>query len=201
MNSEANSDSEEKYVVLLESARHALTLESERKKNLEARAGVLAGFNGLALVTVLTDTTKVFEIGVHAFNELTFDAVVFTPIVKLPIFTQLAPVISMFCFGVAIIGLTVSMYKFVQVVGSPREYRGVDLKALVDFFIQKSDYGFYMWSVGSYHNTLETNRQLTEEKFKIFGLASKIMITSICFLVGWYIFYHICLAQHIFPSV
>lgn len=174
MQEDRNGD--EKYKVLLEIAKQTLTVEAERKKSLEIRAGVLVGFNGLALITLLNSSTKVLEMGIPAFNELMYDTVMFTPIVKLPIFTEWAPIISVVLFIFSILGLVRSLYKCIRVIGKLRQYKGVDMKKIINLFLQQSDYMFYIQSVAIYVNALEVNRQLTEKKFRDFGAATNSLI-------------------------
>ena len=181
---------EDVHKELLEIAKHVSTIESERKKNLEARAGVLVGFNGLALVTLLNSSVRVLEVGIPAFNELTYDSVMFTPIVKLPLFTKLAPVISMILFLFSCICLTVSLYKFMLVIGQPRQYKSIDMKEIINLGIQHTNSLFYMKSSAIYTNALNFNRKLTENKYKDFSIASKILIISVVSLLIWYLFYH-----------
>ena len=187
-----------KYELLLEMAKYALLVEAERKKNLESRAGVLVGFTGLALITLLNSSTKVLEIGVPAFNELMYDTVMFTPIVKLPIFTQWAPIFSMVFFLLSILGLAYSLYKFIRVIGKLRRYTGVDMKEIIDLCLQQTDSIFYLQSTAFCYNVLETNRKLTDKQFQGFGDASNGLIFSVCCLVVWYIFFHLCLTYRVF---
>ena len=196
MQEDRNGD--EKYKVLLEIAKQTLTVEAERKKSLESRAGVLVGFNGLALITLLNSSTKVLEMGIPAFNELMYDTVMFTPIVKLPIFTEWAPIISVVLFIFSILGLVRSLYKCIRVIGKLRQYKGVDMKKIINLFLQQSDYMFYMQSIAIYVNALEANRQLTEKKFRDFGAATNSLVFSVCCLVMWYIFFHLCLTYRVF---
>jgi len=193
-----NRNRDEKYKVLLEMAEQTLAAEAERKKSLESRTGVLVGFNGLALITLLNSPTKALEIGIPAFNELTYDTVMFTPIVKLPIFTEWAPIISMGVFILSILALVYSLYKFIRVIGKPRQYKGVDMKEVINLCLQRSNDMFYMQSVAIYANALEANRQLTEKKFQDFGSASNSLIFSVFCLLIWYIFFHLCLTYRVF---
>ena len=158
----------------------------------------MVGFNGLALITLLNSSTKVLEMGIPAFNELMYDTVMFTPIVKLPIFTEWAPIISVVLFIFSILGLVRSLYKCIRVIGKLRQYKGVDMKKIINLFLQQSDYMFYIQSVAIYVNALEVNRQLTEKKFRDFGAATNSLIFSVCCLVMWYIFFHLCLTYRVF---
>ena len=162
-----SQENKESHKALLEIAKYALSTESERKKNLETRAGILIGFTGLALINLLTGSIKVYEKGIPALREITYDSFMFTPIVRLPIFTQYAPIISMFLFSASIICLTVALFKFIQVIGRLYQYKGIDMENFINLSIRRSDYAFYMKSVAIFTHALNENRHLTEKNLKL----------------------------------
>lgn len=190
-NSINNVNNKESHKALLEIVKYVLSAESDRKKNVETRAGILIGFTGLALINLLTSSVKVYEKGIPALKELTYDSVMFTPIVRLPIFTQYAPLISMALFSGAIICLTIALFYFIKSIGQFYQYKAIDMKSLINISIQESDYLFYMKSVAICVHALNENRQLTEKKIGIFSSGFNMLLWAVILLLMWYFFYHL----------
>ena len=90
-------------LALLEILKHAINIENERKKNIEARAGFALAFLATTIVFILKEAHDAIKEDKKLLSKLVHDSFLSTPIIDFPALDYMMIIDILLCFGIIVL--------------------------------------------------------------------------------------------------